>query len=103
MLQSFASIVFKRTYSTESPVEKPEIIEIKGDLVTFKDGSKFSAEVIIWCTGYVYSFPFLSKEIIQVESNPSRVHLFKHVFIPERPNIAFIGNVTNNTNVDIFF
>ena len=83
-----------KTHTVESPEQRPQITEINGDTVTFADGSKFSAEVIIWCSGYVYSFPFLSKDLIQVESNPSQVYLYMHVFLPSIHSIAFIGTAT---------
>ena len=42
-------------------VEKPILTNINGSTVTFKDGTKADYDVIIKCTGYKHSFPFLSK------------------------------------------
>ena len=42
-------------------VEKPILTNINGSTVTFKDGTKADYDVIIKCTGYQHSFPFLSK------------------------------------------
>ncbi|KAG0474900.1 hypothetical protein HPP92_014586 [Vanilla planifolia] len=61
-------------------------------LVTFDDGSTVVADVILHCTGYDYSFPFLKgNEIVRIDDN--RVEpLFKHIFPPHlAPWISFIG------------
>ncbi|KAG0473254.1 hypothetical protein HPP92_015111 [Vanilla planifolia] len=50
-------------------------------LVTFDDGSTVVADMILHCTGYDYSFPFLKgNEIVRIDDN--RVQpLFKHIFL----------------------
>jgi hypothetical protein len=83
--------VSKKVYTVENPEERPEITEIRENLIIFADGSKFDAEIIIWCSGYQYSFPFFKE--LPVYSNPSRVHIYKHVFLTA--SMAFIGNVTH--------
>uniref|UniRef100_A0ACD5V696 Uncharacterized protein n=1 Tax=Avena sativa TaxID=4498 RepID=A0ACD5V696_AVESA len=60
--------------------------------VVFQDGSRVKADVIIHCTGYKYSFPFLGDDsTISVDDN--RVGpLYKHVFPPRvAPQLSFIG------------
>ncbi|CAN6319910.1 unnamed protein product [Urochloa humidicola] len=60
--------------------------------VVFRDGGSVRADVIMHCTGYKYSFPFLQQQgIISVHDN--RIHpLYKHVFVPQlAPSLAFIG------------
>uniref|UniRef100_A0ACD5YI07 Uncharacterized protein n=1 Tax=Avena sativa TaxID=4498 RepID=A0ACD5YI07_AVESA len=60
--------------------------------VVFQDGSRVKADVIIHCTGYKYSFPFLGDDsTISVDDN--RVGpLYKHVFPPRvAPRLSFIG------------
>jgi hypothetical protein len=60
--------------------------------VVFRDGTSVRADVIMHCTGYKYSFPFLAAgNTVSVEDN--RIHpLYKHVFVPRlAPNLAFIG------------
>lgn len=73
-----------------------ERAEEDGSLV-FQDGSRIKADVILHCTGYKYSFPFLGGDddelagAISVDDN--RVGpLYKHVFPPIlAPHISFIG------------
>ena len=47
-------------------------------------------DVLIFCTGYKYTFPFLAKQC-----HPSiveeRVPLYKHIVHPKYPTLAFIG------------
>ncbi|KAK1305327.1 Flavin-containing monooxygenase FMO GS-OX5 [Acorus calamus] len=61
-------------------------------MVAFHDGSSIRADVIFYCTGYKYSFPFLKTNgFISVEDN--RVGpLYQHVFPPKlSPSISFVG------------
>ncbi|PKA46486.1 Flavin-containing monooxygenase FMO GS-OX-like 3 [Apostasia shenzhenica] len=60
--------------------------------VLFEDGSSAQVDVIIHCTGYKYTFPFLKTSgIVNVDDN--RVGpLYKHVFPPQTaPFLSFIG------------
>ncbi|XP_020593960.1 flavin-containing monooxygenase FMO GS-OX-like 3 isoform X2 [Phalaenopsis equestris] len=65
--------------------------------VVFEDGFEVIADVILHCTGYIFSFPFL-KENKVVCVDDSRVGpLFKHVFPPHlAPWISFIGISKHN-------
>ncbi|KAL0425822.1 UNVERIFIED_CONTAM: Flavin-containing monooxygenase FMO GS-OX-like 2 [Sesamum radiatum] len=80
----------------------PSAIDISADIckvdcveegvVCFEDGARVQADIILYCTGYNYHFPFLrTKGIVRVDDN--RVGpLYKHVFPPKlAPNLAFIG------------
>ena len=42
-------------------LERPILTNIEGNTVTFKDGTTGEYDVIIKCTGYLHSFPFLPK------------------------------------------
>jgi len=44
-------------------LERPILTNIEGNTVTFKDGTTGEYDVIIKCTGYLHSFPFLPKEL----------------------------------------
>ncbi|KAL9231111.1 hypothetical protein vseg_006374 [Gypsophila vaccaria] len=60
--------------------------------VSFPDGSKVLADVILHCTGYKYQFPFLrTNGVLTVDDN--RVGpLYKHVFPPTlAPGLSFVG------------
>ncbi|CAL5066626.1 unnamed protein product [Urochloa decumbens] len=60
--------------------------------VVFADGSCIVADTVIYCTGYVYSFPFLDTGgVVTVDDN--RVGpLFEHTFPPAlAPSLSFVG------------
>ncbi|GMI98309.1 hypothetical protein like AT1G62620 [Hibiscus trionum] len=64
----------------------------KDGKIVFEDGSIVDADIVIHCTGYKYSFPFLrSNGIVTVDDN--RVGpLYQHVFPPTlAPWLSFVG------------
>ncbi|XP_047118135.1 flavin-containing monooxygenase FMO GS-OX5 isoform X2 [Schistocerca piceifrons] len=70
---------------------KPEIVSLGEESVTFADGSTYKVDDVFYCTGYQYSFPFLSEKCnVKVEDN--RVQpLFKHTIHIDYPTLCFIG------------
>jgi dimethylaniline monooxygenase (N-oxide forming) len=72
-------------------VPKPNIASFDGARVRFTDGSAVDADVVVYCTGYNVSFPFLDQAVMHTVDN--RVDLFHQVFPPDVPNLAFIGLV----------
>ncbi len=65
----------------------PEISRYNGGLeVEFEDGSKHEVDAVVMCTGYKSVLPFLENK----EINNYR-ELYKHVFMPDDPTIAFVG------------
>nr|XP_023025798.1 senecionine N-oxygenase-like [Leptinotarsa decemlineata] len=70
---------------------KPEVRQFKPRSVIFHDASEEEIDDVIFCTGYKYSYPFLSPECgIEVENNWVK-YLYKHVINIEHPTMAFIG------------
>lgn len=75
----------------------PEIVEfIVGDCPTvrFSDGRiERDIDHVIFCTGYLYSFPFLSQStgppIVTDGKRPC--NLYQHIFYHPRPTLAFVG------------
>ncbi|CAI5457521.1 unnamed protein product [Closterium sp. Yama58-4] len=61
--------------------------------VEFEDGFTCHADVIMHCTGYSYSFPFLALHPSLLSVNNGRVTpLFRHVLPPAlAPSLSFIG------------
>ncbi|XP_042892554.1 flavin-containing monooxygenase FMO GS-OX5-like isoform X3 [Penaeus japonicus] len=58
---------------------------------TFGDGTSAEADVILYCTGYEYTFPFLSEECnVTIEDNVVKP-LYKHLIHSSFPSLAFIG------------
>ena len=55
----------------------------------FVDGSSEPIDVIVWCTGYKITFPFLDPDLVSAPDND--LMLFQRVFKPGIGNLAFIG------------
>jgi hypothetical protein len=70
---------------------KPEVAELAGERVRYADGSEEPADLIVYCTGYKITFPFLDEQLISAPEN--RLVLYKRVFSPEHPGLYFIGFV----------
>jgi dimethylaniline monooxygenase (N-oxide forming) len=70
---------------------KPEIAELAGERVRYADGSEEAADLIVYCTGYKISFPFLDERLVSAPEN--RLVLYKRVFLPEHPGLYLIGFV----------
>ncbi|XP_042209897.1 flavin-containing monooxygenase FMO GS-OX5-like isoform X2 [Homarus americanus] len=57
----------------------------------FGDGSSAEADMILYCTGYHFTFPFLTEDCgITVEDRIVKP-LYKHLFNTKYPSMAFIG------------
>lgn len=72
-------------------VQKPDVQEITESGAVFTDGSSENFNAIVLCTGYKYTFPFLSADCgVSVDDNYVRP-LFKHVLNINHPTMGFIG------------
>lgn len=65
------------------------IRRLDGSRVVFTDGAAVEADVILSCTGYRLDFPFLSG--MPLAGDDACIDLYKHVFHPAVPSLAFIG------------
>lgn len=71
---------------------KPNIERFDGSTVVFTDGSRVEdVDVVVYCTGYKVSFPFLDDDLIAKDDN--HVPLYLRVVPPDRPGLFFIGLV----------
>jgi cation diffusion facilitator CzcD-associated flavoprotein CzcO len=70
-------------------VARPNIAELRGDSVKFSDGTVERVDVIVYCTGYQVTFPFFDETFLTASDND--LPLFRRVFKPGIPNLAFIG------------
>ncbi len=70
---------------------RPNIERLGSDDVQFTDGTRVHADVVIYCTGYRISFPFLDPAVVAAPDN--RIELFRRVFSPQHPSLAFVGLV----------
>ena len=70
---------------------KPAIDRFERDRVSFRDGSTERADVVIYCTGYKISFPFLRESLIGARDG--EIPLYRRVAAPALPGLYFIGLV----------
>ncbi len=72
-------------------VPRPNIARLGPDWVQFADGTRVHADVVIYCTGYRITFPFFEDDLLDVRDN--RIELYRRVFPPRNPSLAFAGLV----------
>ncbi len=70
---------------------KPNLARFEGSEAVFEDGTRAHVDVVVYCTGYRISFPFFDEELVSAPDN--RISLYKRVFHPSLPGLAFIGLV----------
>jgi hypothetical protein len=69
---------------------KPNIDRFGGGrTVRFADGSEEEIDLVVYCTGYKITFPFLAPGVF--ESVGNRMPLYRRVASPEHPGLYFIG------------
>ncbi|XP_078609484.1 uncharacterized protein LOC144880836 isoform X1 [Branchiostoma floridae x Branchiostoma japonicum] len=59
--------------------------------VEFKNGEELNADAVIYCTGYSYSFPFLTRECGVCVERGRVSPLYKHVVHTTHTTLSFIG------------
>jgi dimethylaniline monooxygenase (N-oxide forming) len=80
-------ILDRIAHGTVTP--KPNIARFEGRRVHFADGSSVEADLVVLCTGYKITFPFFDEDFISAPDN--HIELYRRVFHPDVPNVAFIG------------
>jgi hypothetical protein len=71
---------------------KPNIERFSGGrTVRFTDGSEEEIDLVVYCTGYKITFPFLAPEVFEARDN--RMPLYRRVVSVENPGLYFIGFV----------
>jgi len=69
---------------------KPNIDRFNGGrTILFADGSEEEVDLVIYCTGYEMSFPFLDEKVFA--SHDNRMPLYKRAVSVENPGLYFIG------------
>lgn len=71
--------------------QKPDILSISNDNVTFTDGTTQSFSALIYATGYLYTFPFLSVDCGVSVVDDCIQPLYKFCISVHQPTLAFIG------------
>ncbi|KAJ8279006.1 hypothetical protein COCON_G00060720 [Conger conger] len=73
---------------------KPNISKFQGSSVVFEDGTvEEDIDLVVFATGYTFSFPFLSSSVLNVTKN--KTSLYKYMYPPalEHHTLAIIGLV----------
>ncbi len=70
-------------------IPKPNIKAFEGGQVRFVDDSTEAVDLIIYCTGYNVTFPFLDEALIAVRDND--LPLYRRMLKPGLDNLFFIG------------
>lgn len=70
---------------------KTNIERLEGDKVWFTDGTAEQIDVIVYCTGYKITFPFLDTTLVSAVDN--EISLYHRVVDPAHPGLYFIGLV----------
>ena len=70
-------------------VVRPAVAKLEANQVVFADGARVRADVILYCTGYTFGFPYLEPSIVEVRGDT--VELYQNVFHPRLANLAWIG------------
>lgn len=80
-----------KSFSEPNLIQKPDVSQFTREGAIFADGSFESFDVIVYCTGYRYTFPFLSVDCsISADDNYVRP-LYKHCLNINYPTMALIG------------
>jgi cation diffusion facilitator CzcD-associated flavoprotein CzcO len=68
---------------------RPNIDRFEGSKVFFTDGTAGEYDVVVYCTGYKVTFPFLDDTVVRAEDN--HIDLYRRVVDPEHPGLYFVG------------
>lgn len=70
---------------------KPDISHFDADTVYFTDGTSAQVDLVVFCTGYLVTFPFLDDSLVNwVDGRPQ---LYLQLFVPGRDDIFVSGLV----------
>ncbi|KAM6461831.1 uncharacterized protein PHA67_009706 isoform 1-T3 [Liasis olivaceus] len=73
-------------------IQLPPLLKVGQKTVVFTDGSKMPADVLILCTGYKYSFPFLDLAQLGLQETDYGVGpLYQYLVPPQHPSLFLIG------------
>ena len=76
---------------------KPEIVELKGNIVRFADDTEIEADLLVYATGYEIALPFIDNSFFfDTEGGPK---LFAHVFHPEHDDLFAVGLIQANGSI----
>lgn len=75
----------------DNVIQKPDVLKFHEYDVVFTDKSSAQFTTVIYCTGYEYTFPFLSVDCGISTCDNFVKPLYKHCLNINRPSMGFIG------------
>ncbi|WP_283136286.1 flavin-containing monooxygenase [Rhizohabitans arisaemae] len=81
------SLLARITHGEITPA--PGIRALDGDAVVFDDGARREIDLIVWCTGYEVTIPYLRPE--QIPGSPEAMTLYLKIFPPDAEGLYFAG------------
>lgn len=80
-----------QTYLPGNLEQKPGIKRVTEDSVVFEDDEEVMVDAILFCTGYKFTFPFLSPDCHVTTEHERITPLYKHLIHTELPTLSLIG------------
>lgn len=69
---------------------KPGVRALAGAQVEFADGSREAVDAIVFATGYRFSLPYLSREVLGVD-DAADLRLYRGILHPRHPRLFVVG------------
>jgi hypothetical protein len=76
---------------------KPDVVQLRGREVDFKDGTSEPIDLIVFATGYQVTFPFLEPR--HLNSPDGRPDFYLHVFHPRYDDLFILGMIQPDSGV----
>ncbi|XP_018359527.1 PREDICTED: flavin-containing monooxygenase FMO GS-OX-like 6 isoform X2 [Trachymyrmex cornetzi] len=71
--------------------QKPGVESIQGNIFTFRDSSTVEVDDFIFCTGYKFTYPFMSAKV-EIRTDDDHVEpIYKHLVHMDYTNLFFMG------------
>ncbi|XP_054014547.1 uncharacterized protein LOC128895721 isoform X1 [Hylaeus anthracinus] len=71
--------------------QRPGIHSIQGNIFIFRDGSRAEIDNFIYCTGYEFTYPFMSAKV-EMRTEENHVEpIYKHLIHMDYPNLFIMG------------
>jgi dimethylaniline monooxygenase (N-oxide forming) len=92
----------QKVLPTTNIIQKPDVAKLTNHGAIFTDGTSENFNDIVYCTGYRYTFPFLSIDCeLSCEDNYVK-QLYKHCLNINLPSLAVVGLPVNNCPFQTF-
>uniref|UniRef100_T1IZ89 Flavin-containing monooxygenase n=1 Tax=Strigamia maritima TaxID=126957 RepID=T1IZ89_STRMM len=95
-ISKYASIVKSNFYNHNkakkfTDYDVPGVLKANPNGVCLTDGTFRKIDALIFCTGYIYSYPFLSPNCDITVTDDYVFPLYKHLINAHKPSMAFLG------------